>query len=63
MLGRVEGKGGPKGEFITLIKFRDKETARLYYNAIKDEYTMTQTAVLLGQYVYYGTRTAYEAIK
>ena len=63
VLGRVEGKGGPKGEFITLIKFRDKEIAKTYYNAVKDEYTMTQTAVLLGQYVYYGTGTAYELIK
>ena len=49
VLGRVEGKGGPKGEFITLIKFRDKEIAKTYYNAIKDQYTMTQTAVLEGK--------------
>ena len=63
VLGRVEGSGGPKGEFITLIKFRDKETAELYHKAIKGDYTLTLTAVQEGQYVYFGTRLAYEAIK
>ncbi len=63
VLGKVEGKGGPKGEFITLIKFRDEEIAKLFYNAAKDQYTLTLTAVQEGQYVYYGTRLTYELIK
>ncbi len=60
---RVEGRGGPKGEVMTVLKFKDREKAEAYYQAIKDEYTMTRTAVLKGRYVYYGTRTAYELIK
>ena len=63
VLGRVDGQGGPKGEFITLVKFRDEEIAKLFYDALKDEYTLTLTAVQEGQYVYYGTRLTYELIK
>ena len=60
---RVEGKGGPNGEYLTVLKFKDKEKAAHYYEVIKDDYTMTRTAVLKGRYVYYGTRVAYELVK
>ncbi len=61
--GRVEGKGGPNGEYITVVKFYNEEDAKLTYDAVKDDFTMMQTAVREGVYVYYGTRTTYEKIK
>ena len=60
---RIEGRGGPNGEVLTILKFKEKEKAETYYNVIKDNYTLTQIAVLDGQYVYHGTRTAYELVK
>ena len=60
---RVEGRGGPKGEVLTVLKFKEKEKAEAFYEAIKGEYTLTRTAVLRGKYVYYGTKTAYELVK
>jgi hypothetical protein len=60
---RIEGRGGPNGEFLKIFKFKDKEKAEAYYEVIKDEYTLTRTAVLKGKYVYCGTRTAYELVK
>lgn len=60
---RVEGMGGPKGEVLTVLKFKEKEKAEEYYDLIKKDYTMTRIAVLKGRYVYYGTKTAYELVK
>lgn len=63
LVGRVEGLSGPNGEVIRLMKFKTREKAEEFYEAIREEHTMTRTAVLEGKYVYYGTRTAYEMIK
>ena len=60
---RVTGLGGPNGEYIYVMKFKEKAEAESFYEAIKDQYTLTQTAAIHGRYVYYGTRTTYEMIK
>ena len=61
----VSATAGPNGEWLTIIKFHDKNVAEEFYrlqkNAYKTSYFMT--VKLDGHTVIYGWTTAYDLIK
>ena len=54
---------GPKGEYLTVLHFKERKKAEEYYEVFKDEYTLMQTIILDGNYVMYGTRTTCEMVR